>query len=171
MLARLRPVWRCRGGIVAHEAGEEKPSRLRSQHPSSAKSLTGCHNSALQVLRRKPKRKRDLTSILAGWPVPGQHCSSRTRPVRKKPSRLRSQHPSLARSLTGWHDCVLQVLRRKPRKKRDSIHPGAVAAGLAGAGAALLAAHEAGEEEAEPTPEPEQPIDVAQPSDLTRGRN
>jgi hypothetical protein len=42
------------------------------------------------------------------------------------------------------------------------LHLGAVAAGLAGA--ALFVAHEAGEEKTEPTPEPEQPIDVAQPS-------
>jgi tetratricopeptide (TPR) repeat protein len=37
-------------------------------------------------------------------------------------------------------------------------------AGLAAAGAALFAEHEAGAEEAEPTPEPEQPIDLAQPT-------
>jgi len=44
---------------------------------------------------------------------------------------------------------------------------GGVAAGLAGlaaAGAALFAEHEAGAEEAEPTPELEQPIDLAQPA-------
>ena len=39
-------------------------------------------------------------------------------------------------------------------------------AGLAAAGAALFAAHEAGEEEAEPAPEPEQPIEFAAPSDV-----
>jgi tetratricopeptide (TPR) repeat protein len=44
------------------------------------------------------------------------------------------------------------------------LQPGAIAAGLAGAGAALFVAHEAGEEKTGPTPELEQPSDLAQPA-------
>lgn len=49
----------------------------------------------------------------------------------------------------------------------DVAKAAAGVAGLAGAGAALFAtAHEAGEEKGEPTLKPEQPINLAQPSDL-----
>ena len=47
---------------------------------------------------------------------------------------------------------------------REEVEPD-LRLGVAGAGAALFAVHEAGEEEAGPTPEPEQAVDLAQPSD------